>query len=126
MGVTSYFEQSKARKQGGQKWVRILCPGYGCAKGPGGGVEGYPFQGHTARGVGAPKYLLVPVGRLFYCSEQPKLGLGRPEGAQNALKWPKITQNGSGQPLVASKRLPPPCYTSGGHRGTKDSLLGPM
>ena len=35
--------------------------------------------------------------RLFYCSGRPGLGNGRLEGAHNALKWPKITQTGSGQ-----------------------------
>ena len=43
----------------------------------------------------------IPAGacrRPFCCSERPGPGLGRPEGAQNALKWPKITQNGSGRP----------------------------
>ena len=29
--------------------------------------------------------------RPFYCAKRPKMGRGRPEGAQNALKWPKIT-----------------------------------
>ena len=43
----------------------------------------------------------LPAGgcrRLFYCSERPGSGLSRPEGAQIAPKWPKITPNRSTQP----------------------------
>ena len=45
-----------------------------------------------------PKILDGACRRPFYCSEQPESGLGRPQGAHNALKWPKITQNGSPVP----------------------------
>ena len=48
-----------------------------------------------------PKPLLAPAGSRFtglngLNQEGPGPEL---EGAQNALKWPKISQNGSGQPL---------------------------
>ena len=36
----------------------------------------------------------IPAGacrRLLYCFERPESGLGRPEGAQTALKWSEIT-----------------------------------
>ena len=41
-----------------------------------------------------PKLSAGACRRPFYCSERPESGLGRPEGAQNALKWPKITGRG--------------------------------
>ena len=62
--------------------------------------------------------LKIPAGacrKPFYCSEQPESGLSRQAGAQNALKWPKVTQNGSGRPpdrvprgspLVPTQQIP--------------------
>ena len=65
--------------------------GYGCTKGSGGGAYVYPVQGHTVPGGWGPKSSPVPVGCRF-TALNPQIG------AQNALKWPKITQNGSGRP----------------------------
>ena len=44
-----------------------------------------------------PKILGGACRRPLFCSQRPR-PMGRPEGAQHALKWLKITKNGSGGP----------------------------
>ena len=51
-----------------------------------------PMEGCTARNVWGPESPLVPAGASFTAPNGPESGLGRPEGAQDTLKWPRITQ----------------------------------
>ena len=63
---------------------------------PGGGVEGYPVEGHTTREVWGPKSRLAPASSPFY-APNPRIGQQQARRGPECPKWPKITQNGSGQ-----------------------------
>ena len=84
-----------------------------------------PARPYRARSLG-PKISAGACRRPFHCSSQPEsdgasAGRTGPRTPENGPKSPKMRP---GSPPIACKRVPPPCYTSGCHRGTTGGLFG--